>query len=212
MLFFCCSAEAFCQKGGLKKGGIEKQYKVCRNYFLKQQISHTKYYSNDIILPVTIANDKYRIKIKSEYLHKYLTVMAAKNEKEMDLDSTLLDSTVYMNKVLNILSGTEKLDFSIEMYDMFVKGEKYVVLDKLNPYTIEIKKVGLNTFISKRFYKNTARRGNNITYLLVYKDDYSKINEYGLNYLNEALFDYNFRFESGDGTLGFTRIGCNAQN
>ncbi len=197
----------FSQKNRSKKLEVEKPDKICRDFFLKKRITHTKYYSDDIILPVTVYGDKYRLIIKSEFLHRYLTIEAAKTDIELKNDSLLLDSVAYLNKVLNIIKGKEKFDFNPSTFNSFVKEGKYTILDKANPYSKEIKQIGLNKFIKKRLIE-LGKRGDNISYRLIEKDDYARINEYNYIYLIEALFEYNFIYELGDGMEGFTKVGC----
>lgn len=204
------SSTVYCQNHSKKRILKKQEDTICKNKFLVQRIVHTKYYSDNIILPVTIVDDKYRLVIKSEYLHKYLTVMNAKNEKEMNLDSILLDSSMYVNKVLNIINKRERLVFNENSFAMFVKDGKYIILDKPNPYSKEIKQIGLDAFIEKRLFK-LGQRQNNTFYRLIQKEEYGKHNEYKLDYLIEALFEYNFIYQIGDGDFGFVKIGCDSK-
>jgi hypothetical protein len=213
ILVVFCHAYSFCQNVNDKKKLLIGKDFICRESFLKNHISHTKYYSYNIFVPVIIAGDKYRIMIKSEYLHRYLTIMNAKNKSDILNDSTFLDSTVYLNKVLRIIYKKEQLVFIPSVLKIFSKEEKkeiaYTILDKVNPYTKEIKRYGLDKFIQKRLTK-IGERGNNTLYKIDYEKSYGygRLNEYNLNYLIEALFEYNFVYELGDGMNGFTKIGC----
>lgn len=206
-IVFFSTTVSFGQKNCSKKVEIEKPNKICRDYFLRQRIAHTKYYTDNIILPVTVYGDKYRTIIKSEFLHRYLTIRAAKTDIEFKNDSLLLDSVTYFNKVLNIISGKEKFDLNPSTFDAFVKDGKYTILDKANPYSKEIKQHGLKKFIQKRLIE-LGKRGNNTLYRLIDRNEYGRLNEYNYNYLIEALFEYNFVYELGDGMEGFTKIGC----
>jgi hypothetical protein len=207
-ILLCFTANTFCQKSSIKKVNADKPSLICRDSFLLSQIYYSDIYSKDIILPVTITNDNYRIIIKSKYFHQYLTVMAAKSETEMNLDSTLLDSTTYFSKALSIIKGKEKLEFNRWTFETFVKNGSYVLLDRINPYSIEIKREGLGKFIKKIFYSTPFKKGNNVTYSLIYLDKYEKPNQYNLNYLIEALFEYNFKYINSDGFIGFIKVGC----
>jgi hypothetical protein len=207
-LFTSLVEDSFCQKKKVKSISTDAVNKSCKDSFLLSQIYYSEIYSKDIILPVTILKDSYRLIIKSKYLHQYLSVMAAKNKNQMSLDSNLIDSATYFTKTLNIINGKEKLEFDRWTFETFVKGGNYTLLDKDNPYSAEIKKGGLNNFTKKIFYPNPYKKGNNITYSLVYLDKYEKPNQYNLNYLIEALFEYNFKYINSDGFIGFIKVGC----
>ena len=207
-LFTSVTQDAFCQKKKPKVICTDTVSKSCRDSFLLSQIYYSEIYSKDIILPVTILGDNYRMIIKSKYFHQYLSVMAAKNNNEMSLDSNLIDSTTYVNKALNIIKDKEKLEFSRWTFETFIKGGNYILLDKVNPYAVEIKREGLSKFIEKIFYPNPFKKGNNVTYSLIYLDKYEKPNQYNLNYLTEALFEYNFKYIYSDGFIGFIKVGC----
>jgi hypothetical protein len=139
--------------------------------------------------------------------------MNAKKESDILNDSTLLDSVIYLNKVLRIIHKKEQFVFTPSVFEFFKKdGHKdamYFILDKPNPYTKEIKRYGLNKFVKNRLSK-IGERGNNTLYRLAYEkfSEYGRLNEYNINYLIEALFEYNFIHELGDGMEGFTKIGC----
>ena len=209
ILISCFNLCSFCQSIGSKTKMPTNKDSICRNEFLKTRISHTNYYSNNIIVPVIVAGDKYRMMIKSEYLHRYLTL---KNSTSTN-DSTLLDSLVYLNKVLRIINKKETLVFTPSIFKIFEQDKQkevtYFIFDKPNPYTREIKRYGLNRFIEKRLVK-IGDRGKNTLYRLSYEtaNNYGRINEFNINYLIEALFEYNLVFELGDGMNGFTKIGC----
>ena len=201
------SLKVFPQKSGNKKIYKENPDKICKDHFLRQQISHSKYFSQTIFLPIRVYGDKYRMMIKSEYLHRFLTNRMAKTETEFKKDSILLDSIIYLNTVMKIINGKEKLDFNVSAFDMFVKDGKYNILDKANPYTKEIKQYGLGRFVKKRLVE-LGKRGNNILYRIIANNEYGRLNEYNYFYLIEALFEYNFIYESGDGMEGFTKVSC----
>lgn len=200
----CTMNQVFCQS---KADKISDS--ICRNNFLTQVISHNKYYSENVIMPVTIIGDPYRIILQSKYLHKYLTVLTAKNDSELTNENFYLDSITYLNRVISIINKKDSLVFNQNTFSMFVKNGSYILLDKPNPYLTEINKNGLKNFIKDRLVEYN-KRSNETYYKLIWvsHEEYGKPNEYNLNYLIEALFKYNFIYQAGDGMDGFIRMGC----
>ncbi len=209
ILISCFNLHTFCQYSNDKYKIQTSKDSICRDEFLKTLISHTNYYSDNVIIPVIVAGDKYRMMIKSEYLHRYLTLKSSTSKN----DSTLLDSVVYLNKVLRIINKKETLVFAPSIFEIFKQDKQkevsYFIFDRPNPYIKEIRRYGLNKFIKKRLVK-VGDRGKNTLYRLSYGtiNEYGRINEYNINYLIEALFEHNFIYQLGDGMNGFTKIGC----
>ncbi|HMO62910.1 MAG TPA: hypothetical protein PKC39_11300 [Ferruginibacter sp.] len=164
---------------------------LCHYKFIENQVK----YFRTIFLPVIIEGDTLRMKINGVDLYSYLK----------QINTEPLDTSSYFNLVYDYLNKKKYLMLNRLFFQSFVKNGVYQILEKKNPYIIEIRNTGLKKLLSKVFRDDFYSKDYYTYYNLTSKINFNRINEYNLLYLEESLFEYSFLVSYDDMGVQFVK-------
>lgn len=179
----------------------------CRTQFLKSRLEYNKGHSFVLYLPAYIGTSKVRIAINSENLHRYLTSLKASKDS-IEKENYLLPTLEYQRIAFDYFSNKDTLQFNPQYFEMYMGHSDYTVLDKENPYEMEIKKDGLAAFCEKRLIVLKESPDRIIYKLNLMVGEYDNYDSYNLIYLYEALFNNDIGYGGGDGDIIFMQKKC----